>query len=89
MSINGARAEKSIQEFDAGRWAEQIYAHHEFGECHFEQRFLAHAPYTQEVDYYRVTDSGNLLGISSYLAGSEVYIEASDNDAAYDKSVSA
>lgn len=32
--------------------------------------------------------SGNLLGISSYLAGSEVYIEASDNDAAYDKSVS-
>ncbi len=71
---------KIIQEFDA---------HHEFGECHFEQRFLAHAPYTQEVDYYRVTDSGNLLGISSYLAGSEVYIEASDNDAAYDKSVSA
>jgi hypothetical protein len=88
MSINGARAEKSIQEFDAGRSAEQIYAHHEFGECHFEQRFLAHAPYTQEVDYYRVTDSGNLLGISFYLAGSKVYIEGSDNDAAYNKSVS-
>ncbi len=84
MSINGARAEKSIQEFDAGRWAEQIYAHHEFGEGHCEQRFLAHAPYAQEVDYYRVTDSGNLLGISSYLVDIKGYIEANDNSSSDD-----
>lgn len=34
------------------------------------------------VDYYRVTDNANLLGFSTYLWGSKLYIEASDTNVA-------
>lgn len=38
------------------------------------------------VDYYRVTDNANLLGLSTYILDSKVYIEASDTNVACDNS---
>jgi len=34
------------------------------------------------VDYYRITDNANLLGISTYLWGTKVFIESSDTNVA-------
>jgi hypothetical protein len=50
----------------------------------FEQPFSLYGQRIGEdaVDYYRVTDNANLLGVSTYLWGSKVYIEASDTNVA-------
>lgn len=48
----------------------------------FEQPFSLYGQRIGEdaVDFYRVTDNANLLGVSTYLLGSKVYIEASDTN---------
>jgi len=50
----------------------------------FDQPFSLYGQRVGEdaIDYYRVTDNANLVGFSSYLWGSKVYIEASDTNVA-------
>jgi hypothetical protein len=50
----------------------------------FEQPFSLYGQRIGEdaVDYFRVTDNANLLGISTYLWGSKVYFESSDTSIA-------
>jgi len=50
----------------------------------FEQPFNLYGQRIGEdaVDYYRVTDNANLLGISTYIWGSKVYVETSDTTVA-------
>lgn len=50
----------------------------------FEQPFNLYGQRIGEdaADFYRVTDNANLLGVSTYLWGSKVYIETSDTNVA-------
>ena len=56
----------------------------------FEQPFSLYGQRLGEdaADFYRVTDNANLFGMSIYLLGSKVCIEASDTNVVCDNSSS-